>query len=260
MSALEKLQVGAQVARMSNEEWEARVNLAACYRLVHHFGLTDLIYNHITLNVPGEPGVFLTNPFGLAYDEVTASSLVKIDVDGNIMSDTPYRINRAGFIIHSAIHIAREDAKCVLHTHSRYSVALACMEGGLVPMTQGGLQFYNRLSYHDYEGFNVNADERARLVESLGSNNAMVLRNHGVLTVGETVGKAFQRMYFLEQAAMVQLDVLKSGKSPYLPSVEVCEATAKRWADGTSDASANDDIEWAALVRQMDRCHPGFRA
>jgi ribulose-5-phosphate 4-epimerase/fuculose-1-phosphate aldolase len=245
---------------MAPQEWEARVNLAACYRLVDHFGWTDLIYNHITLSVPGEPGVFLTNPFGLNYCEVTASSLVKVDIDGNVLSSTPFRINRAGFIIHSAIHAAREDAKCVLHTHSRASVAISCLEEGLLPMTQGGLQFHDRLSFHAYEGFNVEEDERTRLVESLGANHVLILRNHGVLTCGETVGKAFQRMYFFEQAAQLQLDVMATGRTLHLPSREVSEKTAQRWHDGTADGSANDDIEWAAMVRLMDALSPGFRA
>ena len=260
MTNLTKLAAGGRLESMAPQEWEARVNLAACYRLVDHFCWTDLIYNHITLSVPGEPGVFLTNPFGLNYCEVTASSLVKVDIDGNVLSSTPFRINRAGFIIHSAIHAAREDAKCVLHTHSRASVAISCLEEGLLPMTQGGLQFHDRLSYHAYEGFNVEEDERARLVESLGTNHVLILRNHGVLTCGETVGKAFQRMYFFEQAAQLQLDVMATGRTLHLPSAEVCAKTAQRWHDGTADGSANDDIEWAAMVRLMDALSPGFRA
>lgn len=260
MNDLTKLNAGEQLDSMVSTEWDARVNLAASYRLVHHFGWTDLIYNHITLSVPSEPGVFLTNPFGLNYSEVTASSLVKIDINGNLLSPTPFRINRAGFIIHSAIHAARDDAKCVLHTHSRASVAIACLQEGLVPMNQGGLQFYNRLSYHDYEGFSVEADERARLVESLGANHLLILRNHGVLTTGETVAKAFQRMYFFEQSAQLQLDVMQTGRPICMPSPEVCEKTAQSWHNGTSDSSSNDDIEWAALLRLADTHYPGFRA
>lgn len=260
MNDLTKLNAGGQLDSMDAAEWDARVNLAASYRLVHHFGWTDLIYNHITLSVPGEPGVFLTNPFGLNYSEVTASSLVKIDINGNLLSSTPFRINRAGFVIHSAIHAAREDAKCVLHTHSRASVAIACLQEGLVPMNQGGLQFYNRLSYHDYEGFAVEDEERARLIASLGANHLLILRNHGVLTIGDTVAKAFQRMYFFEQSAQLQLDVMQTGRPICMPSPEVCEKTAQSWYDGSSDSSANDDIEWAALLRLADTHYPGFRA
>jgi ribulose-5-phosphate 4-epimerase/fuculose-1-phosphate aldolase len=260
MNTFERLRVGTQLDTMSPAEWHARVDLAACYRLVHHFGWTDLIYNHITLNVPEQPGVFLTNPFGLSYEEVTASSLVKIDLDGNVLSETPYRVNRAGFIIHSAIHAAREDAQCILHTHSLAGSAIACLQEGLVPLTQGGLQFHGRISYHDYEGFNVRPDERQRLVRSLGKNSALVLRNHGLLVCGPTVGKAFQRMYFLEQACNVQLEVMKTGRPINFPASEIANLTAEHWAQGTSDASANDDIEWNAMVRMMDRLQPGFRA
>lgn len=260
MGAIQKLRVGAQLDTMSPQEWQARIDLAACYRLIHHFGWTDLIYNHVTVNVPSQPGVFLINPFGLSYDEVTASSLVKIDLDGNVLSETPYRINRAGFIIHSAIHAARHDAKCIIHTHSLAGSAIACLEEGLLPLTQGGLQFHERISYHDYEGFNVNLDERKRLVSDLGANNAFILRNHGLLVCGPTVGKAFQRMYFLEQACRLQLEVFKTGRPVHKPDRDVASATADRWSGGTSDASANDDIEWAAMVRMMDRLHPGFRA
>ena len=260
MNAIERLGVGAKLDAMSPEEWQARTDLAACYRLVHHFGWTDLIYNHITLSVPGQPGVFLTNPFGLCYDEVTATSLVKIGLDGNVLSETPYRVNRAGFVIHSAIHAARADARCIIHTHSLAGAAVACLAEGLLPITQGGLQFHGRVSYHDYEGFNVDPTERDRLVASLGANDALILRNHGLLVCGSTVGKTFQRMYFLEQACQVQLETLKTGRPVHAPTPDVADATAERWAGGTSDASANDDIEWAAMVRMMDRQHPGFRA
>jgi ribulose-5-phosphate 4-epimerase/fuculose-1-phosphate aldolase len=254
---LEYTRMGAN--RISETEWQARVELAAAYRLVHHYGWTELIYNHISYELPGEKGVFLTNPFGLAYHEVTASNLVKIDIEGNMLSDTVHRINRAGFVIHSAIHKARPDARCVLHTHSRASLAISCLEEGLMPMTQSGLQFYNRVSYHDYEGFSVHLDEQERLARDLAKNNAFILRNHGVLTVGETIGKAFQRMYYLEQACEVQLDVLRTGRPPRLPPPDVCEVTARRWEESASDATANDDIEWAALLRLVDRFYPDYR-
>jgi ribulose-5-phosphate 4-epimerase/fuculose-1-phosphate aldolase len=246
-------------SRISETEWLARVDLAAAYRLVHHYGWTELIYNHISYELPDQKGVFLTNPFGLAYHEVTASNLVKIDIEGNVLSDTVHRINRAGFVIHSAIHRARPDARCVLHTHSRASLAISCLKHGLMPMTQGGLQFYNRISYHDYEGFSVNLDEQERLARDLGKNHIFILRNHGVLTVGETIGKAFQRMYYLEQACELQLDVLQTGQPLQLLPPEVCEETARRWEESASDATANDDIEWAALLRLVDRLYPDYR-
>lgn len=246
-------------SRISETEWLARVDLAAAYRLVHHYGWAELIYNHISYELPDQKGVFLTNPFGLAYHEVTASNLVKIDIEGTVLSDTVHRINRAGFVIHSAIHRARPDARCVLHTHSRASLAISCLKEGLTPMTQGGLQFYNRVSYHDYEGFSVNLDEQARLARDLGKNNIFILRNHGVLTVGETIGKAFQRMYYLEQACELQLDVLQTGRPPQPLPPDVCEETARRWEESASDATANDDIEWAALLRLVDRLYPEYR-
>ena len=243
---------------MSAEEWAMRVDLAACYRIVARFGMSDLVYNHITAKVPGREGRFLINPLGLMYDEVTASNLVEIDFDGNITSPTRHRINRAGFVIHSAIHRARPDAFCVLHTHSRAGVAVACLKDGFRPMTQGGLQFDARIGYHDYEGFNVQLDERERLVASIGRHHALILRNHGLLTVGDSVPKAVQRMYYLEQACQVMVDALGTGLPPVELSDQVRTATTQRWQAGSSDASANDDVEWAALLRLMDRVQPGY--
>jgi ribulose-5-phosphate 4-epimerase/fuculose-1-phosphate aldolase len=245
-------------AHVDEAQWQVRVDLAAAYRLAWHFGWTDLIYNHITAKLPGSDNRFLINPLGLMYDEVTASSLVEVDVDGNIASNTPHRINRAGFVIHSAIHRARPDAFCVLHTHSRAGVAVSCLRDGLLPLTQGALQFDGRLGYHDYEGFNVRLDEQERLVASIGSHPALVLRNHGLLTVGDSVAKAVQRMYYLEQACQVMLDALGTGQPLAALTECVRAATTQRWYDGNSDASANDDIEWRALRRMMDRLHPGY--
>lgn len=247
--------------RFSAREWQARVDLAAAYRIVHHYGWTDLIYNHISYELPDNPGTYLINPFGLAYNEVTASNLVRIDIDGNVLSDTMYRINRAGFVIHSAIHRVRSDARCVLHTHSRAGAAVSCLAEGFVPMTQGGMQFYNRISYHDFEGFNVNLDEQERLAQNLGTNNAFVLRNHGLLTVGPTIHKALQRMIYLEQACEVQIDAWQTGHRINLPPPEVMEATASAWAARAAgeDANASDDIEWAALLRLADRLYPDYR-
>lgn len=251
---------GSSSQRTNNSsEWDTRENLACAYRLAHHYGWTDLIYNHITAKLPGREGRFLINPLGLSYDEITASNLVEIDFDGNVCSDTRHRINRAGFVIHSAIHRARPDADCVFHTHNRAGVGVSCLQNGLQTMTQAGLQFYRRVSYHDYEGFNVVLDERERLVDSLGSNHVLVLRNHGLLTIGDSIPKAFQRMYYLDQACQIMMDVVATGLTASQLSVETCETTAARWYDGTSDASANDDIEWAAARRMMDRLQPGYR-
>jgi ribulose-5-phosphate 4-epimerase/fuculose-1-phosphate aldolase len=247
--------------RFSQSEWEARIELAAAYRLVHHFGWIELIYNHISYQLPDRPDAYLINPYGLAYSEVTASNLVLIDIEGNVLSDTVHRVNRAGFVIHSAIHAARSDAKCVLHTHSRAGVAISCLEEGLVPLTQSSMQFYNRVSYHEFEGFNVHLDEQERLAKSLGKNNVLILRNHGTLTVAETIHKALQRMIYLEEACITQLDVYKTGQPIHRASHEVSEATARVWEERTAgrDAGASDDIEWGALLRLVDRIYPDYR-
>jgi ribulose-5-phosphate 4-epimerase/fuculose-1-phosphate aldolase len=177
------------------------------------------------------------------------------------LSDTAFRINHAGFIIHSAIHKARADARCVLHTHSRAGAAVSCLEEGLVPMTQGGMQFYNRVSYHDFEGFNVHLDEQERQSRNLGKNNVFILRNHGLVTVGETIHKALQRMIYLEQACEIQLDIFQTGRPVNLPPADVCESTARTWEARTAgaDAHTSDDIEWAALLRLADRLYPDYR-
>lgn len=250
---------GSASQRTDNaEEWAVREDLACAYRLAHHYKWTDLIYNHITVTIPRKPERFLINPLGLSYDEITASNLVEIDLDGNVYGNTRHRVNRAGFVIHSAIHGARLDAKCIFHTHSRAGVAVSCLKDGLEPMTQAGLQFHDRVSYHDYEGFNVVLDERERLVQSMGKNHTLILRNHGLITIGESIAKAFQRMYYLEQACQTMLDALSTGRELSNLSDGVRQVTAARWYDGTSDSTANDDIEWAAARRMMDRFQPGY--
>ena len=245
----------------SEEEWRARRDLAACYRLVDHFGWTDLIYNHITLRAPGDGHHILINPYGLHYEEVSASNLVKIDLEGNKIEPSDYGINQAGYVIHSAIHGAREDVRCVVHTHSRFGVAVSCLEEGFVPMTQGGLQFYNRIAYHDYEGIALDLDERSRLVADLGDKNAMILRNHGLLTCGRSVPEAFSRMFYLEQACQVQIDTLSSGRKLSRLSGQVSEHTAQQW-EGGGDGSLHKDeesLEWTAMLRLLDRRDPSYR-
>lgn len=247
------------------EEWAIRVDLAACYRLIERLGLTDLIYNHITARVPGNDHAFVINPFGLHYSEVCASNLVKIDLEGTVLDGSRYGINKAGYVIHSAIHGARDDVECVLHTHSDAGAAVSCLEEGFIPMTQAGFQFHNRLAYHDYEGIALDTDERARLVADLGSHNAMILRNHGLITCGASVAHAFKRLYYLEQACRVQLDVMKSGGKMSLPPPEVREKTARQFEDGYSGRSdfGTDDAasppDWTAQLRLLDREDPSFR-
>lgn len=258
MSSVETAKDNAQA--WSAEEWKVRRDLAACYRLIDHFGWTDLIYNHITARVPGEGHHILINPFGLHYEEVCASNLVKIDLDGNKVESSDYGINQAGYVIHSAVHAARSDVRCVVHTHSRFGVAVSCLEEGFLPMTQGGLQFYNRIAYHDYEGIALDLDERSRLVADLGDHDAMILRNHGLLTCGRSVAEAFSRMFYLEQACQVQIDVLSAGRKLNELSGQVSEHTARQWEDG-GDASDEDEdkTEWAALLRLLDRRDPSYR-
>lgn len=244
----------------SEAEWTVRRDLAACYRLIDHFGWTDLIYNHITARVPGEGHHILINPYGLHYEEVKASNLVKIDLEGNKIEPSDYGINPAGYTIHSAIHGAREDVVCVVHTHSRFGVAVSCLEEGFLPMTQGGLQFYNRIAYHDYEGIALDLDERSRLVADLGDKNAMILRNHGLLTCGRSIAEAFSRMFYLEQACQVQIDTLSAGRKLNRLSGQVCEHTAQQW--DTGECTTEDDgekREWAAMLRLLDRRDPSYR-
>lgn len=245
----------------SQDEWAMRVDVAACYRLVDHFGMTDLVYNHITARVPGSEHHYLINPYGLMYDEITASNLVKIDLEGNVVEDTQYEINRAGFIIHSAVHGARPDVVSVIHTHSRAGSAVSALEDGFVPMTQGAFQFYNRVAYHDYEGFALDLEERRRLIADLGMHNAMVLRNHGLLTCGRSVAEAFRFIYYLEQACQAQLDAMHTGRKIVLPPHDIREHTAEQWAGGAAGIGVGTGIyrEWPALLRMLDRKDPSYK-
>jgi len=243
---------------VSRAEYEARVELAACYRLAAHFRMTDLIYTHITAKVPGEPGHFLINPYGCMWEEITASSLVKIDVDGNKVCDSPNRVNPAGFTIHSAVHRARSDAAWVMHTHTRAGVAVSSLKDGLLPLNQIALQFYGRVGYHDYEGIALDLDERDRIVESLGAYPALILRNHGLLTVGESAGQMFSNMFYLNRACEIQQSTLSMG----LPIARIEDALAGHVAR-QYDKMAFDDgdlvLEWDALMRLVDRVGQGFR-
>lgn len=246
--------------KVSEEEWSIRVDLAACYRLIHHFGWTDQIYNHISARIPNTDDHFLLNPFGLGYNEVTASNLVKVDLEGNIIGHSDYTINRAGYVIHSAIHAARQDVKCVLHTHTVNGSAVSCLEEGFIPMTQAGFQFYQRLSYHNYEGIAVNLEERQRLVTDLQQNNAMILYNHGLLTCGSTISHAFSRFYYLEQACEVQLKAMQSGGKIKQPPPEVCEHTARQWDKmNTNEQKMKPLPEWAAYLRMLDNLDPSYK-
>jgi len=236
---------------VSPEEWQARVDLAACYRLVDAYGMTDLIYNHITLRVPGTEHL-LINLYGLLYKEITASSLVKIDADGEILwkPDTDYGINRSGFVIHGAIHRARPDVRCVLHTHTRAGMAVSAMRCGLLPLSQTGIRFVGHLGYHDYEGPAIDLAERERLVRDLGPHDAMVLRNHGLLTCGPSAGEAFNLMYNLELACRAQVDAMAAHTDLVLPSAEVLERTAHLYQPGARRPYGV--LEWHAMLRLLE--------
>ncbi len=243
---------------VSEAEHHTRVELAACYRLAAHFKMTDLIYTHITARVPGEPGHFLINPYGYLWEEITASSLVKIDVDGNKVDDSPNRVNPAGFTIHSAVHRARHEAAWVMHTHTRAGVAVASVQEGLLPLNQIALQFYGRTGYHDYEGIALDLDERDRIVASLGSNPALILRNHGLLTVGASAGQMFSNMFYLNRACEIQESTLAMGLS-----LQGVGETLAAHVTQQYDKMAVDDgdllLEWDAMMRLVDRLDPGFR-
>jgi ribulose-5-phosphate 4-epimerase/fuculose-1-phosphate aldolase len=252
-------------ARVSETEWQARVELAACYRLAAHFGWTDLIYTHISARVPGPEEHFLLNPFGFMFDEITASSLVKVDLEGNIVDPSPHPIHKAGFVIHSAVHAARPDARCIIHSHTRAGMAVSAMACGLLPLTQHAMFFHDRVGYHGSEGLALDTDERKRLADDLGSHPVMILRNHGTLVCGQTVGEAISIMWHLEKAMQAQVDALASGQTLTRPPVEVAQATAERGftrepvLDYTDGRSPMGWLEWPALLRLADRLDPGFR-
>ncbi|RTZ43412.1 class II aldolase/adducin family protein [Candidimonas sp. SYP-B2681] len=239
--------------QISAEEWQVRVDLAALYRLVALFGWDDLIFTHITAKVPGTEH-FLINPYGLMFDEITASSLVKIDLAGNKVMESDYDINPAGFTIHSCIHAARKDAMCVLHTHSINGVAVSAQKAGLLPLSQFAFIVLQSLSYHEYEGLALDPDEQPRLVKDLGENNYLILRNHGLLTVGLTMADAFQAMHRLEAACMVQVRAQAGGELNHIPTTILERAKVETRADRSYKAS----LAWPGLLRRLDRRNPGY--
>jgi ribulose-5-phosphate 4-epimerase/fuculose-1-phosphate aldolase len=239
------------------EEWALRIQLAACYRIFDLLGWTEYIFNHITLRVPGPEKHFLINPFGLWYSEVTASSLVKIDLDGNTVGKSEHPVNKAGFVIHSAIHAVRPDAHCIMHTHTTAGVAVACQEQGITPNNFYGSQLHGRIAYHDFEGISVELDERPRLVKSLGDRNVMVLRNHGLLVCGGGVAEALRRMLNVQRACEVQLAAEASGKPITKVPVEICQRAA---AQGEAfDPAGYGSRLFTAFQRRIDGIDPGYR-
>ncbi|MBX9399482.1 class II aldolase/adducin family protein [Streptomyces sp. TRM72054] len=243
------------------EERRLRCELAAVYRLVAHYRMTDLIFTHISMRLPGPDHHFLINPYGLLFEEITASNLVKIDMSGRPVEPTPYAVNPAGFVIHSAIHGARTDAQCVLHTHTRAGCAVAAQQDGLLPLNQMSMEFHNRVGYHDYEGVVLNLREQERLVADLGSHPALILRNHGLLTVGESAAQAFLRMYYLEKACEIQVTAQAGGTALAMPPDAVCEYTAQQLSRTADDDFQNDnayDLAWSAMLRLLDRIAPDY--
>jgi ribulose-5-phosphate 4-epimerase/fuculose-1-phosphate aldolase len=244
-------------SNISPEEWEVRVALAACYRLVHLSGWTDLVFTHISARVPGMEEHFLLNPFGYAFDEVTASNLVRIDLDGNVVDGSNARIHKAGFVIHSAVHGARADAGCVIHTHSIAGMAVSMLKEGLLPLSQHAQFFYGRLGYHDYEGLALELDERQRLVRDLGPHPAMILRNHGLLVVGHDVPEAFSILHHLEKACQAQLAAQATGAAINFPDEAVSRKTAAQGFG--SDGAPFGEVEWPAMLRRLDRIDPSYK-
>jgi len=236
---------------VSPEEWQTRVDLAACYRLTDLYGMTDLIYNHITAKIPNTEHL-LINLYGLLYKEITASSLVKIDLEGNILSkpETDYGINKSGYVIHGAIHQARTDVNCVIHTHTRAGMAVASMKSGLLPMTQTSMRFVGHLGYHDYEGPAIDLDERVRLVQDLGQHDAMILRNHGLLTCGATIQQAFNTMYQLELSCRAQVDAVNSQAELLIAPKAVVDRTSHLYQPGTRRPYGV--LEWPAMLRYLN--------
>lgn len=242
-------------ARVSPAEWQTRIELAAAYRLVAHFGWDDIIFTHISARVPGTHH-FLINPYGLLFTEISASNLVKVDLEGKIVEQTPYFINPAGFTIHSAVHAAREDVGCVLHLHTIAGVAVSCQEHGLLPLNQTAMLLNDEVAYHEYEGVALDLDERPRLVADLGDKSAMLLRNHGTLAVGSGIPQAFLTMYFLERACATQVAALAGGAALHHPAERVQEVV-RRQAGGLAGAAK---LAWDPLLRMLDKQDQSYKS
>lgn len=258
--------------RISPEEWDLRVNLAACYRLMDRFGMTDMIYNHISARIPGTEH-FLINPYGLLYTQITASTLIKVDLNGTIISksDDAYSVNMGGFTIHSAVHAARPDVHCVIHTHTRAGMAVSALKCGLLPISQTAMRFSD-IAYHDYEGVTIDTDECARLSAHLGNRNAMILRNHGLMVCAESIPQAFNAIYWLERACQIQIDALSCNRELEVPPLEIIEKTRQTYIDAEATLEKNASpgaaqkaksygfLEWPALIRALDQTDQSYRS
>jgi ribulose-5-phosphate 4-epimerase/fuculose-1-phosphate aldolase len=253
---IETLEIRSVESEVSPEEWALRVDLAAAYRIVADYGWDDLIFTHLSVRVPGPEHHFLLNPYNLMFEEITASSLIKVDVEGNAVEPTPFITNPAGFTIHSAIHMARDDAQAVMHLHTPCGQAVSAQADGLLPLTQAAMLVRDDIAYHDYEGLAVDLDERQRVVEDLGTRNMMLLRNHGSLAVGETIGEAFVRLYTLERACQAQVLALSAGQNLNNPPQGAPEVAAQQGA--LALPSAAKYLAWPALKRKAYRLDPSF--
>jgi ribulose-5-phosphate 4-epimerase/fuculose-1-phosphate aldolase len=261
MSAMNVATLPAARLGCSQEEWQIRCDLAALYRLVAHHRWTDFVYTHLSARLPGPDHHFLINQYGVMFHEMRASDLVKIDMDGNIVEEgdiSSRRVNAAGFTIHSAVHMAREDLVCVAHTHTQAGIAVSSMREGLLPLSQHALKFYNRIAYHGYEGIALDLEERDRLVKDLGQHKAMILRNHGLLVGGTSIAEAFHMIYMLERACAAQVATLSCGREVILPPQDVCEHTAQQFRGQENDAHYS--WMWESALRMIEDGRPDYRS
>ncbi len=242
---------------VSEAEWKARVDLAALYRITAHHGWDDLIFTHISMRVPGPEHHFLINPYGMMFEEITASSLVKVDLEGEIVMETPYSINPAGFTIHSAVHAAREDAMCVMHLHTDQGTAVSAQKGGLLPITQTAMIALADLAYHDYEGIALDLDERERIVADIGNKNSLMLRNHGTLTVGRSAAITYTRMFFLERACKMQI-MAQSGGGELIKCDDDVQSKVAGQSSPQGMELLTERLVWPGVLRRLDRNLPGY--
>ncbi|MFT6269680.1 MAG: ribulose-5-phosphate 4-epimerase/fuculose-1-phosphate aldolase [Alphaproteobacteria bacterium] len=244
-------------SQVSKEEWQTRVDLAACYRMVAHYGWDDLIFTHISARVPGPKHHFLINPFGLLFEEVTASSLVKVDLQGIKVMPSEFQVNPAGFVIHSAVHEARHDAKCVMHLHTTQGVAISALESGLGPYSQQSLFALASISYHDYEGVALNPDEKVRLVADLGTTNFMILRNHGLLTCADSIPDTFLAMFILQRACEIQLMAQATGEPLVAVNAQILAGIQAQASEVTKGAGGQ--LAWPGILRKLERICPDYK-
>jgi ribulose-5-phosphate 4-epimerase/fuculose-1-phosphate aldolase len=244
--------------QVSGEEWETRVNLAACYRLMNEYGMVEMVANHISARVPGTENEFLINPYGMLYEEMNASSMIRIDLEGNVLFNaTEYGVNQAGYVIHSAIHGARHDVDCIIHTHTLAGMAVSAMKCGLMPIAQTAMRWAKGVSYHEFEGIAIRTEERERLVQDLGTNDALILRNHGLLTCGPSIPECFNNMFRLERACQLQVTALSCNTELQLPPQEVIDRCWHLFQPGVRRRLGL--LEWPSLLRKLDRADPSYR-